>query len=310
MIRFKNEYILVINKILQRNNEIKKIKTLIEEYSNISNSKNDIEQDIRNSLKLIRLYTINLVSQIKKFYLLNSHLIMSGKIHLNKIKIDNYNFDNKYISKIKEDLNFLKYSSINELYNFNLNDPFLLSLSDIPEYNNNISNKKYETVKISDDIYMQIIKLLFFMNQIDIYEKIEKQNNKLNNLINDSKKNAFSFMNNNSDNWLTSNNDIDIGNNYKGNINHFINRLKNKNIYDDIFYNTISNYNINCNKKKKDIERLKTANIFLKNEKIKKIKKENNYNIEEIPSTTAEQLQKKFRQYEEMKQLIENEIKK
>ena len=316
MLRFKNEYSLVIKKITQRNNELNNIKNLIKEYSNKDHTKNNIESDIKNKLKLIRLYTINLVSQIKKFYLINSHLILSGKINLSKIKIDNYNFDNNYLTNMKEELNFLKSSSINKLYDFSkcINDPFLLSISDIPEYNTNKKNNKnidskYEILPISDDIYMQIIKLLYFMNQIDINEKIEKQNKKITILRDDNNKNTLNQINNNSDNWLLLNNEIDIGNNYKGNINLFINKLKNKNNYDEIFYNTISNYNNNnFNKKNKKPEKLKTLNIFFKTDKNKKVNDINNK--EDIPLTTAEQLQKKFKQYEEIKQLIENEIQK
>ena len=316
MLRFKNEYSLVIKKITQRNNELNNIKNLIKEYSNKDHTKNNIESDIKNKLKLIRLYTINLVSQIKKFYLINSHLILSGKINLSKIKIDNYNFDNNYLTNMKEELNFLKSSSINKLYDFSkcINDPFLLSISDIPEYNTNKKNNKnidskYEILPISDDIYMQIIKLLYFMNQIDINEKIEKQNKKITILRDDNNKNTLNQINNNSDNWLLLNNEIDIGNNYKGNINLFINKLKNKNNYDEIFYNTISNYNNNnFNKKNKKPEKLKTLNIYFKTDKNNKVNNINNK--EDIPLTTAEQLQKKFKQYEEIKQLIENEIQK
>ena len=115
ILKFKNEFELIINRIEKRKGEIDNLKKLIKEYErNINLDKND-ETDInniKNSLKLIRLYTINLVSQIKKFYLVNSHLTLSGKIEFNKIKVNKYNFDYNYFSKIKEDLYFLKDSFI------------------------------------------------------------------------------------------------------------------------------------------------------------------------------------------------------
>ena len=304
MIKFKNEYSLVVNKIIQRDNEINNLKNLIKEYSNKNkNSQNNIniDSDIKNSLKLIRLYTINLVSQIKKFYLINSHLILSGKIDLNKIKINNYNLGYNYLTKIKKDLEFLKYSSIYNLYNFKDigNDPFLLSLSDMSVYNNinkNI-NSKYETLPITEEVYNQIIKLLFFMNQIKINHLIEKTNTKIDKNI----------PNNYSDNWLTINKDLDIGNNYKGSIDKIIKELKNdKKTYNKIFLNGSLNIN---NKKKRNLnlEKIKKCNNFIKTDINNKDNEETNNNIikEEIPLTTAEQLQNKFKQYEEMKQIIE-----
>jgi len=294
MIKFKNEYSLIINKIEQRDNEINNIKKLVKEYSNKKDNK--LESDIKNSLKLIRLYTINLVSQLKKFYLINSHWFLSGKIDLSKIKNNNYNLGYNYISNIKKDLNFLKYSSINNLYNFKDigNDLFLLSLSDIYQYDNifpNKNNTKYETLPITEEVYNQIIKLIYFINQIKIDKIIEKKN----------KKNNKYIPNNYSDNWLTINNELDIGNNYKGSINDIINQLKNnKKKYDKLFLNLTSN----SNKKKRRFEKLKKFNSFLKADRNNK-EKNINSNKEDIPLTTAEQLQNKFKEYEDMKQFIE-----
>ena len=309
MLKFKNEYYLVINKINQRNNEIEKIKKLIKEYSSKSNI--NLKEEIHNSLKLIRLYTINLVSQIKKFYLINSHLTMSGKIDLSKIKVNNFSFDYKYISTLKTDLDFLKYSSIKNLYNFDnfSNDPFLLSLSDISEYDNNIKTNdlKYETLPITDEIYNQIIKLLYFMNQIEINEKIQNNNKKIQITINN--KNNLNKINNYSDNWLTLNNELDIGSNYKGNLDKIINQLKIKNNYDELFLNTISTSKNHNYKNKRNFDKFKEINYFLKKIKNNQ-KKSNNNNFEEIPITTAEQLQNKFKQYDEIKRLIDDDKNK
>ena len=303
MIKFKNEYSLVINKIEQRNNEINNLKKLIKEYGKKSNkSIKNLEYDIKNNLKLIRIYTINLVSQIKKFFLINSYMNISNKIDLKKIKTENYNFDYRYLSKIKNDLNFLKFSSINTLYNFNNieNDPFLLSLSNISEDEKNVNNEpKYDTLPITNEVYNQIIKLIFFMNQNELNEKIEKENEKIfinhNNYIHKEK--------NYSENFLTSDNELDIGNNYKGNINQVINQLKTKNNYENIFLNNISNFN----KKKRKFDKLKTLNLFLKNDRNNKITDNKDFE-EKLPLTTSNELQNQFKQYEKIKQIIEDEL--
>ena len=306
MIKFKTEYSSVISKIKQRNGEINNIKNLIKEYGNNKNQKHiGIEDDIKNSLKLIRLYTINLVSQIKKFFLINSYTTLPNKINLKKIKTKSFNFDYKYLSKIKKDLNFLKDSSINKLYNFNNieNDPFLLTLSDKSEDDeiNKKNESKYDILPITDEVYNQIIKLIFFMNQIEINEKIEKENKKvfLNNNIYFNKEKNFS------ENLLTSNNELDIGLNYKGNINKIINKLKKKNNYENIFLNNISN----INKKKRNFDKFKTLNIFLKKDRNIKMKEINDLKGT-LLLTTAEDLQNKFKHYEKIKQFVEEESNK
>ena len=236
---------------------------------------------------------------------------MSGKIDLSKIKVNNFCFDYKYISTLKTDLDFLKYSSIKNLYNFDnfSNDPFLLSLSDISEYDNNIktNNLKYETLPITDEIYNQVIKLLYFMNQIEINEKIQNNNKKIQITINN--KNNFNKINNYSDNWLTLNNELDIGSNYKGNLDKIINQLKIKNNYDELFLNTISTSKNHNYKNKRNFDKFKEINYFLKKIKNNQ-KKSNNNNFEEIPITTAEQLQNKFKQYDEIKRLIDDDKNK
>ena len=227
---------------------------------------------------------------------------ISNKIDLKKIKTENYNFDYRYLSKIKNDLNFLKFSSINNLYNFNNieNDPFLLSLSNILEDEKNVNNEpKYETLPITNEVYNQIIKLIFFMNQNELNEKIEKENKKIfinhNNYIHKEK--------NYSENFLTSDNELDIGNNYKGNINQVINQLKTKNNDENIFLNNISNFN----KKKRKFDKLKTLNLFLKNDRNNKITDNKDFE-EKLPLTTSNELQNKFKQYEKIKQIIEDEL--
>ena len=308
MIKFKNEYTLVINKIEQRNSEINKIKKLIEDYSDKNNQNINIKNDIKNSLKFIRLYTINLVSQIKKFYLLNSNLTLSGKIDLKKIKNENYNFDFNYLTEIKTDLDFLKYSSINNLYNFNYskNDPFLLSLSDISEYDNIIknNNSKYDTLPITNEVYNQIIKLIFFMNQIEINLKIEKQNKKI---INNNK-NYLNKINNYSENYLTLNNELDKESKNNENLNDVKIFNKYNNNHDKFYFNTLSNYN--NKKKKRNFDKFKTVNIFIKNDKnsYKNIKGKNTE--EQMTLTTAEELQNRFRLYDKIKQIIDNEANK
>jgi hypothetical protein len=276
------------------------LKKLIKEYENNKNLDKDVENDvnnIKNSLKLIRLYTINLVSQIKKFYLVNSHLTSSGKIEFNKIKVNKYNFDYNYFSKIKEDLYFLKDSFINNnLFNFNEieNDLFLLTISDILEFNKiKKENPNCEMLPISDEMYRQVLKLTYFLNQMKIYEKMNNKND-VKEFPKKSDNNSFintnNIYNNYLNSWHTLNNEINLGVNYRGNINKIINQLKNKNNYDEIFLKSIPN--IESYNQKKNNEKKSSPKPYIK---------------QEINITTAEELQKKFKEYEKIKQLIEHD---
>ena len=73
-----------------------------------------IENDIHDCLKSLRLRTINAVNIFQKFKSTYFNLF-NNKINLEFIK-KKYGFDDKYLSKIKKDLDFLKDSAINNLY--------------------------------------------------------------------------------------------------------------------------------------------------------------------------------------------------
>ena len=153
MRRFRIELMKVISEINKRENNINELKQYIEAYKeikilnqmkenknieniddiiklqNISNVNKDLlEKDIHECLKSIRLRTINVVNKVKKFETLYTELI-KAKINMKIIKAK-YGFDFNYLKKIKNDLDFLKDSEINNLYHFSPNggDPFLLNI--------------------------------------------------------------------------------------------------------------------------------------------------------------------------------------
>ena len=144
------------------------------------------------------------------------------------------------------------------------------------------------------------------MNQIHIKQKISE--NKLNNrnkakVIIDSKNYLNKVYNNsdNSENILYHEKEIDIGNNYRGKLNQIIKELKNKNNYNELFLNTISNSYFNHNNKKIKIK-IKSLNKF-KSIKIDNIKSKSKSDCPtKLTLTTAEQLQNSFKKYEEIKQ--------
>ena len=190
MKRFRIELMKVISEINKRENKINELKQYIEAYKeikilnkmkqskNIENiddviklqniasiNKDLIESDIHECLKSIRLRTINVVNKVKKFQTLFTELIKS-KINMKIIKAK-YGFDFKYLRKIKNDLDFLKDSEINNLYQFSPNggDPFLLNISDKLRDPNDL--KQYMSLPISNELLSIVKTYMFNLDQGD-----------------------------------------------------------------------------------------------------------------------------------------------
>ena len=184
MRRFRIELMKVISEINKRENNINELKQYIEAYKeikilnqmkenknieniddiiklqNISNVNKDLlEKDIHECLKSIRLRTINVVNKVKKFETLYTELI-KAKINMKIIKAK-YGFDFNYLKKIKNDLDFLKDSEINNLYHFSPNggDPFLLNISDKLKDPNDL--QQYMSLPISNEL-LSIVKTYMF----------------------------------------------------------------------------------------------------------------------------------------------------
>ena len=134
------ENIKKLDKIFKQNRNLAQFNKLVNEksrsHSNLKvenyydelEEKNNIqiESDINNSLKLLRINSINVIHQFNKFRTTNNYLMTSNKIDINKLK-SNYEFNKDYLIKMKNDLDFLAYSNIKILYDFKTNDPFLIN---------------------------------------------------------------------------------------------------------------------------------------------------------------------------------------
>jgi len=329
MRKFRVELMKVISEIAKRDNKIKDLKQFINAYSQVKemNKKNKmkqdnenegelrtknvgevnkelIENDIHECLKSLRLRTINTVNLIRKFNSSYSSLFNS-KINLKYIR-NKYGFDDKYLLKIKNDLDFLKDSEINTLYHFSEKggDPFLLYISD--KCADPTDFEKFKILPISNDILAIIRTYMFSLEEEDIFLKIKNQkfqyqspnqffksnnipednitgnniNNDLNNTNNNMVINSYNTKKNNTNNNITNNNLNNISNNNEKDVKKIISNINNANSpnaeekYDDL--------HLNLNKK----VTLKVDELY------------------QIPGMTSKQMERHLKKYGKLKREI------
>ena len=313
MQKFKYDLTQLLKKIIHRNDEICKLKQLIRLYINILNEKKyyfDIKNenfenlslrnekkvisDINDCLITVRINTLNVVNQIKNFLLTNSYYFYMNKIDLNKIKNDYY-YNDEYLLSIKNDLDFVQNSAMENLYDFDYfggGDPFFLSFTKFPGKNDSNSNtidQKIQKLKlpINEKMLNEIQNCLFFLNQAELLNKTK--NNTLNkNRIIDFLKNNNN-INNTDNNGKNSNDNLyGLGNTFKGNLERNIVQLKMQRGYDKLF-TFITNEN----------------NLSQRGNKFKSYsyKKKN----KDLPFMTSQELKEKFNEYESINSLLFDE---
>ncbi len=172
MLQFKNELLRVLKEIEKREEEIKNIQLLNQQYSNLrifynfeneSDVKNNIENkniisrkeletQIKKCLSSLRLRGINTVSQLKKFKMKYSYLVNIGKIDINYL-YEVYGYNKNYLIKLINDLNFLKDTNLKDMYFFSEKgeDPFLLSITGKKDIISSYRNKESDEEKEYDN---------------------------------------------------------------------------------------------------------------------------------------------------------------
>ena len=342
---FRVEFMKVLSEINKRENKIKDLKNFIKiyeeilsmekKYKNLNDesdekigeaNKEKIEEDIHACLKSLRLKTINTVNAFQKFKKNYDHLFKT-KFDLEIIK-EKYGFNEYYLTKLKNDLDFLRDSAINKLYHFSEKggDPFLLCISDLCGNIHDI--KKYKQVPISEEVLSIVKKFMFYIEQEDLFNLTQQkaENNKDSNINNNNyniktKNNLMQkYKSNNNNNEYIINEKRIFNNksnklnkiganirekdllsaNFKGNIEKEKLRLKFQNEYQNLFFNTEDIYEVYPENK-----HLKT-NINTKNDKNNVEKNENELpykivNTEEkknhIPGMTSKQLIRQLDKY-------------
>ena len=212
MKRFRVEFMKMLSEINKRESKIKDLKNFIKLYEKIlikekrykniekemikdieETNKEKIEEDIHECLKSLRLRTINTVNAIQKFRKNYEHLF-NNKIDVEILK-ERYGYNEYYLMKLKNDLDFLRDSAINHLYHFSEKggDPFLLCISDLC---GNIKDiKKYRQVRISEEVLSVVKKYMFYLEQEDVFNMTRKKMENNNEIIFNNNQNLMKNYN-------------------------------------------------------------------------------------------------------------------
>ena len=197
LIQLKLDLEKLKKEIFKRENDLNKLKQINSKYSNNENiyniynnmsqknimeenekeqlckckeNKINIEIELENLLKSLRLHTINTVCLFSKFKNQYNYYFSSGKIDINQMH-KGYEFNTNYLIKIKYDTNFLKDSSFTTIYDFSKfeNDPFFLSL-----LSNKEENSQFKYLTATEDTLDKINQCMYIIDQEEILYKIEQ----------------------------------------------------------------------------------------------------------------------------------------
>ena len=195
--KFRKYLLKLSNEISNREkniNDLKKFDQIIESTSNNNNLKNSVLTDIQNTIKSLRINSINVVHYMNKIKEISSYNLQKGKYNLDKLN-SAYLYDENYLIKMKKDVNFLNNSNISKYIEMSNDKPNTFFTNCNLNEENNLDNNYYEEkilIPINDDLKNPIIKSQFLLmedilcnniiknkedKKIDLYNKtINKEN--------------------------------------------------------------------------------------------------------------------------------------
>ena len=247
--KFKDSLLTLKKEIENRESnltKLKKINYLIQSIVGNGNEVNSINQILQNAVSLIknlRINAVNIVKKISKVNQLTTYYTFSKKFNMNKLNPE-YAYDPQYLYKMKDDLKFLKNSTLSNFIEMNSTeiDPFLTCCD-----SNQFGNKGNKIViPISDDIMKLIIESRYELLQETVFNNNDKDNNGENfmfkscdNIDNNSNIiNKYSNLNNNTSSKIEKEkfrlrfkNSFNANTNYKPSFKHtFIQSTKGQNV--------------------------------------------------------------------------------
>ena len=254
--RFGEALIKLSKEITSRENNIHSLQRYLfsldncgnyfdEENEKIKRNRESIIMNIISLIKSLRLNSINVVTHFLKVREISTYYKLVGKIDMKLINKD-YNYDEKYLVKMRTDMNFLNESPKLSKY-FDMNnteiDAFLTNFS--PRSTNNYSYSKINSNKvkipINDDLKKIINQCRYvllqetFFDNISLTQAHDNSNEQMMNLIN---RNNSLKINSDTYSKLRNNSKIKF---FKSEDN---NMYANKNESQNMFNNKYSNNNL------------------------------------------------------------------
>ena len=236
--KFRDALLSLKKEIDNRENNIALLKRAdnnLETAINVENKTTLIDrilQDVIGLIKTLRLNAINIVAKTLKVNKLLSYYSDSGKFNINKIRME-YLYDPNYLSKMKDDLFFLKNSVLSyyiEMNNTEI-DPFLTNCAPTQNKKKNNLNEKI-TIPISDDIMKLITESRYALLQENVISNINKNDNVISRKFdfNDGNLNINKYGSLEEDKYRFNINGPYLNNNYKNNDVKINNYFKKKNM--------------------------------------------------------------------------------
>ena len=154
--KFKDSLLNLKKEIANRENNLtilRKLDKTLEGCINNENNSNSIDsilKDAINIIKTLRLNAVNILSKIIKVNQMSAYYSNSGKFDLSKIKPD-YSYEPTYLFKMKNDLFFLKTSTLSTFIEMNNSeiDAFLTNCAPAP---GKLGSSQKIKIPISDDL--------------------------------------------------------------------------------------------------------------------------------------------------------------
>ena len=178
--RFRDALLKLKKEITIREDNLLKLKNLNKELGKLNyneddtNSRNNILQNVIVVIKALRMNAINIVSKIIKVNQLSAYYSNSGKWDVTRIKPD-YSYDPKYLTKMKDDLVFLRNSTLSNYIEMNNTeiDAFLTNCAPVP----NKANSDKIKIPIADDIMKLINESRYSLLQESVISSVEEDRN-------------------------------------------------------------------------------------------------------------------------------------
>ena len=320
--KFRDALLHLKKEIANRENNLsaliqlnRKLDICINDENNVD-SKDSILKEVINIIKNLRLNAVNIVSKIIKVNQISAYYSNSGKFDLSKIRPE-YSYSPKYLYKMKDDLFFLKNSTLSKFIEMNNSeiDGFLTNCA--PAQNRFNKNQKI-TIPISDDLMGLIIESRYSLLQETVLSNIDKDEISLNMNIRRDFSNNGNFRRGSNNNRYKNNEEEKLrinqnrpyiinNKNYSSQKNNFfksqnmskyiydLKNLNGGNRYNFLFYNNIPQ--VNYNRAKSGKKRILNSNNFNPRNNNYITGKRINIEHEVIPSLTNKEYLKRLNQY-------------